>query len=121
MEELEPTEPEPTPEPGEELVEVEVVDALPVLEPPRQVSLLPALQTATAAATGFIVGAATLALLRRRDIRRIARELGDLKGRYDAVPRPARFPLEPGRSYLVHVRVVSRPPFTPPPVTPSAE
>jgi hypothetical protein len=109
---------------GDELVveeleaEIEVVDGLPVVSSRRELSrsaaALPAVQTAAAAATGFMVGAATLALLRRRDSRRLMRELRDLRGRVDPVRRPPEAPMmEPGQSYLVHVRVFSRPPHDP--------
>lgn len=111
------------PAPQEELVEaleaeIEVVDGLPVLSSRRELSrsaaALPAVQTAAAAATGFMVGAATLALLRRRDSRRLTRELRDLRGRVDPFRRsPAPPMMEPGQSYLVHVRVFSRPPHDP--------
>jgi hypothetical protein len=69
-------------------------------------------QTAAAAATGFMVGAATLALLRRHDSRRLTRELRDLRGRIEP-RRPPESLMEPGQSYLVHVRVFSRPPHGP--------
>jgi hypothetical protein len=103
---------------GEEevLAEVEVLDALPVISQGRAVTrapaVLPAVQTAAAAATGFMVGAATLALLRRRDSRRLSRELRDLRRGLEPVRRPEP-PIEPGQSYLVHVRVFSRPPLDP--------
>jgi hypothetical protein len=103
--------------PLEELeAEIEVVDALPVVSSRREVArsaaALPAVQTAAAAATGFMVGAATLALLRRHDSRRLTRELKDLRGRIEP-RRPPEAPMEPGQSYLVHVRVFSRPPHDP--------
>jgi hypothetical protein len=99
--------------PLEELeAEIEVVDGLPVVSTRREVArsaaALPAVQTAAAAATGFMVGAATLAILRRRDSRRLTRELRDLRGRLEP-RRPPEPPIEPGQSYLVHVRVFSRP------------
>jgi hypothetical protein len=93
--------------------EIEVVDGLPVVSTRREVArsaaALPAVQTAAAAATGFMVGAATLALLRRRDSRRLTRELRDLRGRLEPRRRPPEPPMEPGQSYLLHVRVFSRP------------
>ena len=98
----------------EESVELEVVDALPVplaeqYEVIPAAPLLPAAQTAAVAATGFLAGAVTLALLHRRNVRRLARELQELRDRLQpARTAPLRF--EPGRSYLVHVRVLSRPP-----------
>lgn len=96
--------------------EIEVVDGLPVVSGEQAITkaaALPAVQTAAAAATGFMVGAATLALLRRRDSRRLSRELRDLRRRVDPVRRVTEPAFEPGRSYLVHVRVFSRPPFDP--------
>jgi hypothetical protein len=106
-----------SPEEEELLTEVEVIDALPVVSPRRELTrsgaALPAVQTAAAAATGFMVGAATLALLRRRDSRRLTRELRDLRGRVDPARRTAEPALDPGQSYLVHVRVFSRPPQDP--------
>lgn len=102
----------------EELAEVEVVEVLPVASGPRAVvsspTLLPAVQTAAAAATGFLVGAAALALLQRRESRRLAREVRSLRDRSDRLARPVeRAAAEPGVSYLVHVRVLSRPPSRP--------
>lgn len=101
----------------EELVaEIEVVDDLPVLSRSRAITrapaVLPVVQTAAAAATGFMVGAATLALLRKRDARRLSRDLRDLRTRLEPARRPEP-PMEPGQSYLVHVRVFSRPPLDP--------
>ncbi len=118
-----PVEAEPVPE--ELVAEVEVVDRLPVLsggdatDPDRERGLVrspaavPAVQTVAAAATGFVVGAATLALLRRRDARRLTRELRELRGRVDPPHRSPEPPLEPTQSYLVHVRVFGRPPVDP--------
>jgi hypothetical protein len=63
----------------------------------------PAMQTAAAAATGFVAGAATLALLRRYGNARLERGLG-----------PGRLPAGPGRTYIVHVRPLR----TPPPIGP---
>jgi len=105
MDEYEPTE--------EEDIELEVVDALPVpLAAEREMipapQLLPAVQTAAAAATGFLAGALTLAVLHRRNARRLANELQELRDRFQPTFSPLG--LEPGRSYLVRVRVMSRPP-----------
>ena len=108
----------------EEIVDVEVVDVLPVLAPRGDVMAsspqlpvaapVPMLQTAAVAATGFLAGAAALALLHRRDTRRLARELSDLRAvrdQYQSMRRaPAPLPLEPGRSYVFHVRVLGRSP-----------
>lgn len=96
--------------------EVEVVDALPVVAEVRELVpavpiVAPIVQTAAAAATGFLAGAATLALMRRASGRRLARQASDLRTALDGARRPApTWPLEPGRSYVVHVRVLSRPP-----------
>ena len=54
----------------------EVVDALPVLAESRAVEPLsarPAVQAAAVAATGFVAGAATVAVIRRRGARKALR------------------------------------------------
>ena len=84
----------------------EVVDGLPVLAEvralePAPAPMLPALQTAAAAATGFIAGAATLALLHRRSSRRVP-AAGTRQFRPLGPP-----PGGTHRTYLVHV--ISRP------------
>ena len=98
-------------DPEDELVEGELVapeDELPVLvearvveRPPR--SSMPVVQTAVAAATGFVAGAATLALLRRYS-GRLAREAEALGDSLDQVRRPSR----QTTTYLVQVRAVER-------------
>jgi hypothetical protein len=94
---------EPIEVPGDE----EVVDGLPVLaevhpiEPAPAVTALPAVQAAAAAVTGFVAGAATLAVMRRRHARRLARR---------SPGRPLDlFPVSGARSYLVHVHRIVRP------------
>jgi hypothetical protein len=76
------------------LAEVRPIDQLPV------VAALPAVQAAAAAVTGFVAGAATLAVMRRRQARRLARR------------QPGRpldlLPLSGTRSYLVHVHRIGR-------------
>jgi hypothetical protein len=82
--------------------------ASPVLAPARAlavpVAALPAVQAAAAAATGFIAGAATLALVRRHGARRPVR------------PNPRRPRTDEGlsivasRSFLVDVHLIGRPP-----------
>jgi hypothetical protein len=91
--------PNPEPEAAEPALEIEVLDALPVASRAESVQLrraaplaAPLIQTAAAAATGFVAGALTLALLRRSDARRLLRE-----------PRPA---LAPGQVYYVRVRLI---------------
>jgi hypothetical protein len=105
------------PVPADQELELEVLDALPLLSEPGVLAApapLPAVQVAAAAATGFLAGAVTLALLRQRGLRRLARDVGELrelKDRLDSAHRrPDPFAMAPGRSYLVHVRVLSRPP-----------
>ena len=79
--------PDPEPEVADLADEVETVDGVPVLDDPPVPTLpaalhsgaalspvaSPAVQAAAAAATGFVAGAATLALVRRRGARRLAR------------------------------------------------
>jgi hypothetical protein len=89
--------------------EVEIVDGVPVIaevreiipapEAPVPALVSPALQAAAVAATGFVAGAATLALLHRRNTRRIATRSPSF--------RPVGPPAGSHRTYLVHV--ISRP------------
>jgi len=96
-----------TDEPIEVQGDEEVIDGLPVLaeihpiEPVPAVTALPAVQAAAAAVTGFVAGAATLAVMRRRHARRLAR-------RPPGAPLDL-FPVSGARSYLVHVHRISRP------------
>jgi hypothetical protein len=85
----------------------EVVDGVPVLAEVRTLasapaSALPAAQAAAAALTGFVAGAATLALLHRRHLRRLAGP---------ARPRTVHgLPVLGTRTFLVDVHVLgSRP------------
>jgi hypothetical protein len=90
-----------------EVVDGEQVDGVPVLaevraiERPPVTTVLPAVQAAAAAATGFVAGAATLAVVRRHQARRIARR------------KPGRaldmLPGSGGRTFLVHVHRLGRP------------
>jgi hypothetical protein len=91
----------------------ETVDGLPVLadvrpvEPTRPAppAPLPAVQAADVAATGFVAGAATVALVRRRGARKLARSHGSAVRRVgEGLPT-----VGPGRTFLVHVRVIGRP------------
>jgi hypothetical protein len=75
---------------------------------------MPQAQAAAVAATGFLAGAATLALLHRRNLRQVAQELADLKdlkNRYEAARHApsAPFGLVPGRTYLIQIRALGRP------------
>jgi hypothetical protein len=97
--------PVPAPLPDDE----EIVDGLPVLADVRELSpatiaTIPAVQAAAAAATGFVVGAATLALVRRLGARKLARMERSIVG-----DRPGLFPASGRRTFLVHVRVLGRP------------
>ena len=84
----------------------EVVDGLPVLAEVRPIervapAALPAVQAAAAAATGFVAGAATLALVRRHSARKVAR----VTGRRGA----GALPIVGTRSFLVDVHLIAKP------------
>jgi hypothetical protein len=84
----------------------ETVDGVPVLAEVRAIepaapSTLPAVQAAAAAATGFVAGAATLALLRRHSARKLART--PARRRVDALP------IIGSRSFLVDVHLIAKP------------
>jgi hypothetical protein len=112
----EPFDDEHTPEagasegPGPEGVEPEeeIVDGLPVLAEVRAIespssASLPAVQAVAAAATGFVAGAATIALIKRRAARRMPRN-----GRAGS-RRPAdMLPIAASRSFLVDVHVIGK-------------
>ena len=96
------------PEPDEE-----VVDGLPVLAEVRPIERaggpiepavrppLPAVQAAAAAATGFVAGAATVALVRRRRLARAQRH---------APRRPVdMLPIVGSRTFLVDVHLIAKP------------
>lgn len=110
-------------EPVEVVDEVEVVDGVPVLAEVREVrevqevrvvpspvAGLGAVQAVAAAATGFVAGAATLALARRYGSRRLARVGRDVVGG-GLGRRPGDFWPTPGttRTYVVRVHVLRRP------------
>lgn len=86
----------------------EVVDGLPVLVDvrpivPASTASLPAVQAAAAAATGFVAGAATIALLRRHSTRKLARtRIGNRRG-------PNGLPIVGSRSFLVDVHLIQKP------------
>jgi hypothetical protein len=84
----------------------ETVDGIPVLAEVRAIepvatSSLPAVQAAAAAATGFVAGAATLALVRRHSARKLARTRA--RRRVDALP------IIGSRSFLVDVHLIAKP------------
>lgn len=81
----------------------ETVEGLPVIaevraiEPPQQ-TLVPAVQTAVAAATGFVAGAATLAVVHRHRMRKLASRDRGLPG----------FPTAGRRTFLVDIYLLGR-------------
>jgi hypothetical protein len=89
--------------------EAEVVDGFPVLAEVRTIERaapgsLPAVQVAAVAATGFVAGAATVALVKRRAARKIARSSrGGSRRAVDLLPIAAT------RSFLVDVHVIAKP------------
>jgi hypothetical protein len=92
-----------------DIVEEETVEGMPVLADVRPIepappAPLPAVQAAAVAATGFVAGAATMALVRRHAARKLSRTQGPGFRRGDQLPV-----MGPGRTSLVHVRVVGRP------------
>jgi hypothetical protein len=89
---------------GQEAGYEETVDGLPVLAEVRTIERaspvsLPAVQAAAAAATGFVAGAATIALVKRRAAKKVARR---------SVPRRAAdmLPIVASRTFLVDVHLV---------------
>ena len=98
--------------PAESVVEEpeETVDGLPVLADVRPIEPtppvpLPAVQAVAVAATGFVAGAATMALVRRHAARRVSPSHGP-GFRRGGERLPA---LGPGRTFLVHVHMIGRP------------
>ena len=88
--------------------EVETVEGVPVLAEVRPIqpvpAALPAVQAAAAAATGFVAGAATLALVRRHGARKLARA-------QRSAPRRAAdlLPIVGTRTFLVDVHLIAKP------------
>ena len=90
----------------EELVDEELVDGLPVLAEVRAIepaapAIMPAVQAAAAAATGFVAGAATIALVRRRSVRKQARTR-----RVTARRGADLLPIVGSRTFLVDVHLI---------------
>jgi hypothetical protein len=86
----------------------EVVDGLPVLADVRTLEpapspALPAVQAAAAAATGFVAGAATIALVRRRSARRLARANANNRRALNGLT------IAGTRSFLVDVHLIAKP------------
>jgi hypothetical protein len=88
--------------------EVEIVDGLPVLAEVRTVeraapAALPAVQVAAVAATGFVAGAATVVLVKRRAARKVVRS-----GRSGSRRAADLLPIAASRSFLVDVHVIGK-------------
>jgi hypothetical protein len=86
----------------------EVVDGLPVLADVRTIeqktpTALPAVQAAAAAATGFVAGAATIVLVRRRSARRLARARANNRRVANGLT------IAGTRSFLVDVHLIAKP------------
>jgi hypothetical protein len=101
--EAEPDNGGPAPEP-----DVEIVDGLPVLAEVRTVeraapAALPAVQVAAVAATGFVAGAATVALVKRRAARKLIRS-----SRSGSRRAADLLPIAASRSFLVDVHVIGK-------------
>jgi hypothetical protein len=94
--------------PSELVTEVEEVDGLPVIAEVRPVEVasagtLGAVQTAAAAATGFLAGAATLVLMQRLASRRLARQPMGVRRGYEFMP------VVSSRTYIVDVHTIAKP------------
>lgn len=86
----------------------EVVDGLPVIAEVRTIersspASLPAVQAAAVAATGFVAGAATIALIKRRSARKVARN-----GKNGSRRVADLLPITASRSFLVDVHVIGK-------------
>jgi hypothetical protein len=94
------------PEEGEEevdgvpvLADVRPIEPVPSTEP----AVLPAVQAAAVAATGFVAGAATVALAMRRNARKVNRLQAAARTGADEGPLPGV------QTFLVHVHFLNRP------------
>lgn len=97
-----------------ELVDAELVPELPAVAAPGAIaparwSEHPTVQAAAAAATGFVAGAATLALMQRYSLRRVARHMPGVGAAIDPSVGRLRGPVPagPAQTYIVYVRAVS--------------
>jgi hypothetical protein len=98
----------PSPVDAEIVSDEGTVDGVPVLAEVRALepvtpAVLPAVQAAAAAATGFVAGAATLALVRRRSARKLARGRGRQRRGGEGLSIVA------SRSFLVDVHLIAKP------------
>lgn len=92
------------PEPTEE----ETVEGLPVLAEVRTIeratpAVLPAVQAAAVAATGFVAGAATVVLVKRHSARKLARQRSGPRRAVDMLP------IVGSRTFLVDVHLLAKP------------
>jgi hypothetical protein len=90
--------------------QAEIVEGLPVLAEVRTIeraapASLPAVQAAAVAATGFVAGATTVALVKRRSAKKLAKN-GRGGGSRRAVDM---LPIAASRSFLVDVHVLGKP------------
>ncbi|MBV9464871.1 MAG: hypothetical protein JO169_02035 [Solirubrobacterales bacterium] len=88
-------------------IEEETVDGLPVLAEVRALERaapgsLPAVQAAAVAATGFVAGAATVALVKRHSARKLVRS--------KSAPRRAveMLPIVGSRTFLIDVHLIGK-------------
>jgi hypothetical protein len=86
--------------------EAQTTESVPVLSEVRTLAtpapvILPAVQAAAVAATGFVAGAATVALVRRHSARKLARARPPRRA-LDALP------IVGSRSFLVDVHLIAR-------------
>jgi hypothetical protein len=98
----------PPPADAEVVGEEETVDGVPVLAEVRAIEpatppALPAVQAAAAAATGFVAGAATLALVRRHSARKVTRARNRQRRGGEGLSIVA------SRSFLVDVHLIAKP------------
>jgi hypothetical protein len=87
--------------------DAEATESVPALAEVRTLAapvpaLLPAVQAAAVAATGFVAGAATVALVRRHGARKLARSRSPRRA-LDALP------IVGSRSFLVDVHLIAKP------------
>jgi hypothetical protein len=101
---------EPAPPEAAEIAEVEeTVDGFPVLAEVRTLehaapASLPVVQAAAVAATGFVAGAATLALVRRHSQRKASRSRPRL-----ATRAAEALPIVASHRFLVDVHLIAKP------------
>jgi hypothetical protein len=91
---------------AELVLDEETVEGVAILSEVRAIEpapspALPAVQAAAVAATGFVAGAATLALMRRHATRKLARS--GLRRGVDALP------IVGTRSFLIDIHLIAKP------------